>query len=582
MPTILTLLPALLPLANLHVQEAATELVQAEVAEEVDLRDAYDVQTYRLDIRVDPKTKTVVGTSMMESLVLADELSTIAIDLWSGNEKQAGLTAARVTLLDEAFDQTSAVEGTELSFTHTEDLVLCELPEALSKGATFRVAITYSGTPGEQGGFTGFHWKETADGSPWIDTSCQGTGAHWWWPCKANFYNADDKHERIFVNATVPSGLYAVSNGKLQSRAVTEEGFETFRWFNPYGCDTYSITLNIAPFVVVESELTVVGLDEKVPFIYYVLPENAEKAAVQFAQVPELVHIFSEAFGPFPFPDAKFGLVETTFWGMEHSTAVAYGSSYPLWCQQNGEKDRYANRNRYFDYILVHEVAHEWWGNAVSAKDWGHFWIHEGFGTYAEGVYVEKTQGREKADEFFQGFTRRPTRAGRIYRGSGKNSGEAYSGVIYGKGAVVLNTLRHYVADDNAWWKSLREFNLAYRYKLAVTEDFQAILERNTGREWGQFFEEWVYGVGLPTLKGRIAAEGSKLVIAVDNPTDNDRSFHIPLKIDFQLGESKTSYRITLKPGMNEHEFEFPGELSGVSIEHLERVAGRHEITVEG
>ena len=161
------------------------------------------------------------------------------------------------------------------------------------------------------------------------------------------------------------------------------------------------MTLNVGPYVVGESELEVPGLADPVPFLYYVLPENAEKAALQFQDVPELVRIDSEAFGPFPFPESEFGLVETSFWGMEHSTAVAYGSSYPAWCKAHDERDRCAGRNRWFDFILVHEVAHEWWGNSVSAEDWGHFWIHEGFGTYAEGVYVERKFGRVEADRYF-------------------------------------------------------------------------------------------------------------------------------------------------------------------------------------
>src|SRR5690606_22198386 len=161
--------------------------------------------------------------------------------------------------------------------------------------------------------------------------------------------------------------------------------WQTFRYVHPYPLETYSVTLNAAPYVKVEAHLPIEGGGEAgVPFVYYVLPENAEKAALQFQDVPGMIDAFTRAFGPWPVPESKIGLVETNFWGMEHSSAVAYGSSYPAWCEQAGETDPYASRNRYFDYILVHEMAHEWWGNAVSATEWGHFWIHEGFGTYAE------------------------------------------------------------------------------------------------------------------------------------------------------------------------------------------------------
>src|SRR5204862_6726107 len=124
-------------------------------------------------------------------------------------------------------------------------------------------------------------------------------------------------------------------------------------------------------------------------------------AKLQFADVPKMLAVYEERFGPFPFPKSKYALVETTFWGMEHSTAVAYGSSFPAWCKKEGKPDPFASANRFFDYILVHESAHEWWGNAVSAKSWGHFWIHEGFATYAESVYVEETQGEAALARYF-------------------------------------------------------------------------------------------------------------------------------------------------------------------------------------
>lgn len=545
-----------------------------------DLRSSYDVQTYRLDIDVNPDDHTVRGTSAIEFQVTADKLETFVADLWSGDDDQAGLKVDGVFLLQGELSPLGELTGEELRFEHENDQVRCHLDLGLAKGSKATIAIQYSGTPGRESDFTGFHWEETADGSPWIGTSCQGTGAHWWWPCKASYYHPEDKHELLCVNATVPKGLYAVSNGRLQSRSEGEKT-ETFHWRNDYGCETYAVTLNIAPYVVVESQLTVPGLEDKVPFIYYVLPENAEKAKVQFSQVPELVGVFSEVFGPYPFPNAKFGLVETSFWGMEHSTAVAYGSSYPLWCQQTGAKDRYAGRNRFFDYILVHEVAHEWWGNAVSASDWGHFWIHEGFGTYAEGVYVERTQGREVADQYFSKIRSRPDSNQSLYRGENKNSGEAYSGLIYSKGALVLNTLRHFVANDDAWWKSLREFNMTYRGRNATTEDFRAILERNTGQEWKQFFDEWFYGAGLPTLKGEVRAEGNKLIYDIENPTDDVRTFHIPLKVSFKLNGQASSLRVELAPGANQREIQLPGPVTDIELPTLHRIAGNHRVKVK-
>jgi aminopeptidase N len=471
--------------------------------------------------------------------------------------------------------------GAAIECAREGDRVIAPLPAELARDETFRLVVRYSGSPEARNNFDGFHWQESADGRPWIGTSCQGEGAHSWWPCKASYYHPEDKPERISVELVVPAGLYGVSNGRLQEQRDGAPGWfappagewTTFEWRHPYPLETYSVTLNVAPYEVVEQELRLPGLDQPLPFIYYVLPEDREKADLQFQDVPALLTAYSNAFGPFPFPDSKFGLVETPFWGMEHSTAVAYGSSFPAWCRAHDEKDRFGRSNRFFDYILIHEVAHEWWGNAVSAEHWGHFWIHEGFGTYAEGVYLEHVEGRAAADRYFEDKARGPRRSkGSLYRGDHPESGEAYTGLIYSKGACVLNTLRHYVDDE-----SLREFNLEFRYGNASTEDFQAVLERNTGREWGRFFDEWFYGSGVPALTGTVRAEGRAIELAIDNTTG---SFHVPLDLAWTEKGERVERRVWLDPGSHELTIECGAKPEDLELVHLDRVLGNHRVQV--
>jgi aminopeptidase N len=526
-----------------------------------DPRADYDVQAYAIALEVDPEQRRIAGSVTMTARVTAPELATVVLDV--GPE----LEVAGVQM-----------GGEDLAFERVEAQLRIPLPAALAGGSDFEVRVAYAGRPTAKNSFTGFHWERTADGRPWIGTSCQGPGAHTWWPCKASFFHPADKPERVSMDVTVPAGLYAVSNGRLEGIDELADGRRTFRWRHPYPLETYTVTLNVAPYVVVESELALPGLDRPVPYAYYVLPENAEKAALQFAQVPQLLSIFSEAFGPWPFPDAKFGLVETSFWGMEHSTAVAYGSSYPAWCRVNGVEDRYAGRNRDFDYILVHEVAHEWWGNAVSAVDWGDFWIHEGFGTYAEGVYVERTAGRAAADRYFASQGRRMGKRSRLYRGAGTTSAEAYSGVIYSKGAAVLNTLRHYVDDDAAWWRTLREFNLDARYGNATTEDFRSHLERVTGRGWGTFFEEYVYGEGYPRLTGTFAAEDGGVRLALACEGSGETGFHVPLDLVWREGGDTVRRRVMVPPGEYARLLPTSAPPTDVRVENLGRVLGRHAV----
>jgi aminopeptidase N len=540
-----------------------------------DPRTAYDVLAYRLDLRIDPYERRLEGTAAVEARVVAGALDELVLDL--ADELQV----SRVAEVDAPLADPGTLAGPALAFHRDGERLACRLAAPAAAGDVVRVAVTYSGRPVEQDDFTGLHWRSTADGRPWIGTSFQLIGAHHWFPCKASYFHPEDKPDRVFVNADVPAGLYAVSNGRLVAREERDGGREVFRWRHDYPLETYSVTLDVAPYVVVETPLDVPGLQAPVTFAYYVLPEDAEKAALQFQDVPRMIAIYSEAFGPFPFPGSKIALVETSFWGMEHSTAVAYGSSFPAWCRKTGARDPFAQRNAFFDYILVHESAHEWWGNAVSAADWGDFWIHEGFATYAEGVYVERTQGRDAADRFFDYQESMVGRHARLWRGAHvENASKAYDAAIYNKGACVLDTLRDYVADDEAWWSALRAFFAAHRYGNAGTRDFQAELERATGRDWTRFFDEWVYGEGQPRLTGTVEAAGDRILVRVECKGSGATGFHVPLDLAWNEGGRRESARVWLAPGANDQTLERSGEVTGLELVGLQRVLGRHDVTV--
>ncbi|MAB79985.1 MAG: hypothetical protein CMJ89_11590 [Planctomycetes bacterium] len=540
------------------------------VAHAEDLRTSYDVKAYDMQLAVRPETRTLEGLVDLVATVTAESLERCVVDLHSSYEV-CGVTDAL---------------GTELAFQHREHALRIDLASPVPGGESFTVRIHYRGQP-EGGDFDGFHWEKSPGGKPWISTACQGIGAHYWYPCKASFFHAEDKPERVSMAITCPADLYAVSNGRLVE--VVEGGpdwfeggsgkWKTYRWRHDYPLETYAVTLNVGPYVVVEDELKLVGIDEPVSYSYYVLPGSVKKALIQFQQVPELLRVFSEAFGPYPFPESKFALVETSFWGMEHSTAVAYGSSYPAWCEANEVEDPFAKYNRWFDYILVHEVAHEWWGNAVSAEHWGHFWIHEGLGTYAEGVYVEALQGREAADRFFEEMGRRvPADRGRLYRGDHPDSSDAYSGLIYSKGACVMNTVRHYIDNDPTWWRTLKSFQAEFRYGNATTEDFRTALERETRRDWRRFFKEWFYGEGTPALNIRFFSNEEGTFAEVENLRGD---FYVPLDLVWTDRRTRR-VRFWVEPGV--HLFQIPcaAPPSDLRVVWLERLLGEHEVEHSG
>jgi aminopeptidase N len=492
----------------------------------------------------------------------------------------SGREVSGVTLLDHAVTPDSSLTGSAVTVERTGDTIKIKLPKSMKRNDEVRVAVKYSFTPSATARRSGINFSKTPDGKPWITTSCQNLGAQSWWPCKSETIHPEDKHSRVFINATVPKGLTAVANGKLWKRSTPQSGWETFHWKHDYPCEGYAVALNIAPYVLQEGTLKLPGLAKPLPYSYYVLPQNAEKAALQFKDAPRMLEIYSEMFGPWPYPESKFCLVEVPYWGMEHSTVVAYGNTFPAWLKLHPAPDQYAKFNALFDYILIHEVAHEWWGNAVSAADWGHFWIHEGFGTYAEGVYVEKTLGRDEADKWFIQMRSGIIPGVPIYRGKNPPASQAYHINLYYKGANVLNTLRWFVNNDDAWWKSIREFNMTYRYKSTTTEAFQAILEKNTGLSLQPFFLEWFYGKGMPALKGAVSTSGKTIAIDVENPENEGTGFHIPFDLTWkEAGQAKTK-RVMLSPGSNKFSIDCGAEPTGLKVVHLERVMGKHEVTV--
>lgn len=535
-----------------------------------DLRANYDVKTYRLDLQVDPAAKTLRGTVGVEARVLKP-FQVFELDLMKGRKVVSVNQIGRIT-------PSSSLGGKRLPFVHEDDRIRVTLPKRLEPYDTVRVAVTYELKDGQQDGIT---FNQTPDGKPWITTSCQVLGAHSWWPQKGENEHPEDKFEHLYMNVTVPKGLTAVCAGRLAGKTATETT-ETFHWRHDYPCQNYSVSLNVAPYVDIAGELKLGTRPDPIPYSYFVIPQDVEKARVQFEEVPRLLEIYEEAFGPYPFPNSKFGLVQTDYWGMEHSTAVAYGNSFPAWIKVHGGTDRWADFNKYFDYILIHEVAHEWWANAVSAKDWGHLWLHEGFGTYAEGVYVEKLMGREKADEYFATLRKEVSEQFRLFRGTGVLPRQAFDNNVYYKGALVLNTLRHYLDDDAAWWRSLREFNLRFRYKNATTEDFRRVLEEVTGKDWTPFFEQWFYGDGFPALRGTATAETDKIVVEVENPPIRGVGFQVPLDLAWKAGVREYTKRVLLQPGSNRIEIPSAMPVENLRVVNLHRILGDNQVTVKG
>lgn len=530
-------------------------------AGERDLRADYDVRHYRLEILVDPTAEQVRGCALTGATVTAASLETVVLDLDSRLEAQA------VQRIDGDPFQKTLASGTALAFEHVEDRLVIALPAPLEQGEAFQLAVWYSGRPLRQDDFNGFQWARTASGEPWIASSCQTIGEHTWWPCKASYFHPEDKPDRVAVHVTAPSGLVAASNGRLVDVEPTP-AWTTWRWQIDRSIPTYAVAIAVGPYVTIESKESLPGLERALTLQYFVLPESEEKARRQFAQVPELLRFFSERFGPFPFPDSKFALAETPIWGMEHATLIAYGNSFPDAIRGTGETDPYELRNKLFDYVLVHEAAHEWFGNAVTAGDWGDFWIHEGFATYAEALWVEHVHGLETALDFMQAKKPGISELATVYRPRRATAAAAYDTQMYDKGAWLLHMLR-YVMGDAPFFAAIRDFagDPRWRTRTCSSADFQAACEKRHGASLRAFFQPWLYGTRWPTFTVRKPKlEGNKATLQVDCKGAGHFRYELPLDVEATLADGRVvRQRFTVVSGSNQLEFAADAPIASIA-----------------
>ena len=490
---------------------------------------AYDVQHYRLVVRVDPKNKSIEGRVEVSAKLVA-KTDTVVLDL---DER---LKVHNVHLSEEVWNGTEASgDGKRARFRHKDGEIRIRLPKGFPEaGANFRVIVDYGGKPRVaprppwDGGFV---WSETADGQPWIATANQMQGADLWWPCKDQ---PDDEPEGMDILVTVPEGLVCASNGRLVDTWVPEKRWKTFHWKVSTPINAYGVALNIAPYETISSDyISVTG--ETFPITYWVLPQNFDKGKELFADILKQVRFFEETFGPYPFRADKYGVAETPHLGMEHQSIIAYGNNYAgnPWGSEHG-----------FDFLHNHEMAHEWWANLVTAKNWNDFWIHEGFATYAQALYCEELGGPEgyflEMREKRAGIANRGTVAPRETRATRDmyfgDRPDSPGGDIYNKGSWILHSLR-WTLGDEVFFKALRR--MAYpdpakealtdgsACRFATTDEIQEIAEKVSGEDLDWFFELYLRQPKLPRLVQE--RRGDKLHLSWETP--RDLAFPMPVQV---------------------------------------------------
>jgi aminopeptidase N len=362
--------------------------------------------------------------------------------------------------------------------------------------------VQYAGKPKEavrapwDGGFS---WKKDDNRKHFIATSCQGLGASVWWPNKDHMY---DEVDSMRIAIDVPKDLVAVANGRLRETYEYEKGgYKLYEWFVSNPINNYGVNINIGDYVhfgeKYDGEKGVLDLD------YYVLRDNLEKAKEQFKDVPRLMKAFEHWFGPYPFYEDSFKLVEVPYLGMEHQSSVTYGNQY-----QNGYLGRDLSKSGWgmkFDYIIIHEAGHEWFANNITYKDIADMWVHEGFTTYSEALYVDYHFGEQAGNEYaigIRGNIRNESPIIGVYDVNQRGSGD-----MYPKGANMLHTLRQVIHDDEKWRSILRGLNKDFYHQTVTTQQVENYISEKAEMDLSKEFDQYLRTIKIPVFEYKIEAD---------------------------------------------------------------------------
>ena len=461
-------------------------------------RDWWDLLFYDLEVTVDPDRKYIEGSNRIRYRVL-DGKQVMQVDL------QPPLEIREISQ-----------KGKVLEFKTIGNAHFINLAEKQKPGETGEIVISFAGHPKEAKNAPwdgGFSWSTDANGVPFIATSCQGLGASVWWPNKDHMY---DEVDSMAIRVNVPRGLVGVANGRLKG-VIEKEDQTTFDWYVSNPINNYGVNVNIGDYVHFEE--TYQGEKGLLDLSYYVLRDNLKAAREQFQQVPMMLEAFEHWFGPYPFYEDSFKLVEVPYLGMEHQSSVTYGNKY-----QNGYLGMDLSRSGWglkFDFIIIHEAGHEWFANNITYKDIADMWIHEGFTAYSENLYLDYHYGPKASSEYVIG-TRRNIRNDRpiigIYGVNKRGSGDKYY-----KGANMLHTLRQLLEDDEKWRHILRGLNREFYHQTVTTEEIEDYISDQSGIDLTEFFEQYLRTTMVPVLeyklgKGEIEYRYTQIVPHFDMP----------------------------------------------------------------
>ena len=500
----------------------------------------WDVTHYDITVEPDFASKSITGTTRIAFRTTA-----------AGQRMQVDL---QQPLVVHSITMASATGEEDLHFTRDGNIAWVELPRPLAAGVSAELTIRYSGIPREarnppwDGGWI---WKTDQHGNPWMSAACQGLGASVWYPCKDI---QSDEPDSAALHIISPDSLQAVGNGRSRGVVANGDGTRTWTWAVVNPINTYDIIPALGKYAHIHEDFA--GEAGPLDLDFWVLKYNEAKARGQFKQVPLMLKCFEDWFGPYPFYEDGYKLVEAPQLGMEHQSAIAYGNHF-----MNGYLGKDLSGTGWglkWDYVIVHESGHEWFGNSITTADIADMWVHEGFTDYSETIYTQCRYGDAAGDDYVIGLRKNIVNDIPIIGPYGVN--QEGSTDMYYKGANMIHTIRHVMANDSLFKAMLREMNRKFRHSITTSAEVEAFISRFSGHDLSTVFDQYLRTTNVPVLqwgvrKGKLEVRWGNRVAGFTMPikiTVNGEERMVPITAEWSSPASGLDPRTaTLLPDRN-------------------------------
>lgn len=497
--------------------------------------DNFNVTYYQLKLKVDPAR-----------LILHGEVTTRAIS------KVNHLTSLNLDFFDNMLIDSLKLNNSAARFTHRDNQITIYSDELIQDGDIFDITVFYGGRPTGEGGFASFEFGYHSTG-PIIATLSEPYGARTWWPCKDD---PKDKADSVDIIVTVPDTLIVASNGTLMSEHLNDNGTKTFFWAERYPITTYLVSLAISNYSVFKDHYRYSETDS-MEVIYFVYPQHLQAAKTDFSVTTDMIDYYSTIFGQYPFINEKYGMAEFQWSGaMEHQTCTSYGT-------------RLIQGNNRYDSIVAHELAHQWFGNLITMKNWSHIWLNEGFASYAEALWFEHLYGKHVYHDYMNSFD-----IGffpyTVFIEDTSDISKLFHVTVYNKGAWILHMLRKTIGDD-AFFNALIHYRDQFAFGNATTEQFRDICEQVSAMDLDWFFNQWVYQLYRPRYRyswndsvfsGQYFAK-----LNISQIQENTGLYKMPLDVRITTASSETTIVVWDSLSLQKFEFTLNEQVTDIKID---------------